>query len=55
MHSDYIDGKINLIHTPIWSKMEWSVAMKKISFIHGADLHLDSPMVGLITFTKGNI
>ena len=32
--------------------MEWSVAMKKISFIHGADLHLDSPMVGLSHLPK---
>ena len=26
--------------------------MKKISFIHGADLHLDSPMVGLSHLPK---
>ena len=32
--------------------MERIILMKKISFIHGADLHLDSPMVGLSYLPK---
>jgi DNA repair protein SbcD/Mre11 len=51
VHSEYIDGKINLIQLRS-GENEWSVGMKKISFIHGADLHLDSPMVGLSHLPK---